>query len=626
MTESKPIKKKILSWAAVVAVAAVALVLTVLFLRPKKGDAPKAVDTEIEGVNLTYYDFDRNNQKKLEVRCRESQKQGEDQLLMKGITATIFKADKLGKDIHITADAGTASGNFNTFFVHDHARIFSSDFSLASQSFLLKDRDILSSQDIVDFELKDIRGRAGQGLQYYINQKMLKLYGSKGVLIREGRTYDFRSRVFNVIQKTNVLILEKNAELVGNGATVRSDWLSLQFDGEFANLQIASAIGNSYFRSTTARDGGQEQSREIFAKLIRMTYDAQGRLQQVQVLGNGQIVLVDAGNKGLMKSESIEISLRAETQTLETVRTLSRGALASQGRDNIKIKADSLLASYGKDGVLERVQAEGSCEFVTDDFSGTAARLDYDAANFRVGTFGKDAAVTSKKNTFHSSQFLIQTRLRLLSSDKGVKANLIPEKKNVLLKAKPVFVTAASMQMSEKGMVTGFKGKVKLFQDEIELQAGELLYDTRSNRIACRGNADLKFLSDNEPVVLHGQTMAFQAGELKIVLEGDGRMKQAENLLSAPKIELAFNRSDRLENITAADQVAFSKKDLSGKAQQLFWNFIKKTILFRNAAEITKKDAGTTRGQELRFDLNTNEIEVTSADDRSETIIRQDAP
>lgn len=626
MTAPMPVRKKIPAWAALASLAAAALALSLLFLGPKKGEGPKAVDTGVEGVNLTYYDFDKNNQKKLEIRCRESQKRGEDELLMKGITATIFKADKLDKDIHITADAGTASGDFYTFFVHDNARIVSSDFSLASQSFLLKDRDILSSQEPVDFALKDIRGRAGQGLQYYLSQKTLKLFDCRGVMTRAGKPYDFRAKTLWSFQKKNLLVLRKDAEMSGSGATVRSDWISLQFDGDFANLQTASAVGKSYFQSSSDPGSGREQSREISANVIKMMYDAQGRLQRVQVQGSGEIVLADPGNRGRVTSEAIEISLNAETQTLETVRTLSKGALESKGRDTIRIKADSLLATYGKDGALARIQAEGSCEFSTDDLSGTAARLDYDAANFRVGVFGKDAGITSGKNTFHSSQFLIQTRLRRLSSDKGVKARLLPEKKNVLLRAKPVFITAAGMEMSEKGKVTGFKGKVNLFQDEIELHSGELLFDTRSNRIACRGGADLKFMSDNEPVVLHGQTMVFQAGDLKIAIEGDGRLKQAENLLAARKIELAFNRSDKLENISAADQVAFSKKDLSGKAQQLFWYFSKKTILFRNAAEITKKDAGTTRGQELRFNLDTNEIEVTSADDRSETIIRQEAP
>lgn len=608
------------------------LILTVLLLlffslRSRNGKtAKKITETEIEGVNLTYYDFDKYNRKKLEIKCRESQKKNDDQLLMKGITATIFKTDKLDKDIHISAKAGTASNNFYDFHIRDQARIFSDEFTLASGSFLLKDLDILTSRENVDFKLKNVSGRAAGGLQYYINQKVLKLFDSRGIWIREGRPYDFKSRLFRVIQKKNLLILEKDAELAGGGATIRSDWISLKFDGDFANLQSATAVGNSYFHSTAAQENGREQSREISASLIKIMYDEKGRLQQLQVRGHGLIALADQVSHSRMQSEAIEISLYAETQTLEKMRTLSRGLLTSKGRDNIKIMADSLQAVYGKDGVLARIQAEGKCEFATDDFTGTAARLDYDAPNSRIEIFGKDAAIISKKNIFNSSQFLIQTKLRLLGSDKNVKATLFPEKKNVLLRAKPVFVTASGMEMSERGNVTRFKGNVKLFQDEIELHAGELLFETKSNRISCSGKTDLKFLTDNEQVVLHGQTMVFPAGERKIVLEGDARLQQAENMLSARRIELAFSRDDRLENIIAADHAAFSKKDLSGKAQLLNWFYTKKTILFKNAAEITKKESGTTKGKELLFDLNSNEISVSSADDRSETIIRQKTP
>ncbi len=604
------------------------LVLALAFLAPaKKNDgAGKALDPEIEGVNLTYLAFNKNNEKKLELKCVESQRGADDKLLMKKITATIFKADKLDKDVHISADAGTVKNDFNDFYLQGNAVIASPSFTLSSSSFNLKDLDVLSTQDAVDFKLRDAAGQGRKGLLYIFQSKYLKLFQPRGVLTRDGKPYHFQSQVLRVINQKDILHFDKDAQLDGGGTTVRGNRISLQYDQDFINLQWAVTVGNGYFQTSEIGKDGKKHGREITANQIKMLNDPQGRLQEIAVLGDGKITIVDPKNTGEIQSGNIQISLDSETQVLKTIQTLARGSLESKGRDNIRIKADSLLATYGKDGALARIQAEGSCEFGTDDFSGTAARLDYDAANFRVGIFGKDAAITSGKNTFHSSQFLIQTRLRRLSSDKGVKARLLPEKKNVLLRAKPVFITAAGMEMSEKGKVTGFKGKVNLFQDEIELQSGELLFDTRSNRIACRGDADLKFVSDNEPVVLHGQTMVFQAGELKIVLEGDGRLKQAENLLAARKIELAFNRSDKLENITAADQVAFSKKDLSGKAQQLFWYFSKKTILFRNAAEITKKDAGTTRGQELRFNLNTNEIEVTSADDRSETIIRQEAP
>ena len=120
--------------------AAVALLILVAvifyFLRYRKGTtSPKIVNTAIDGVNLTYLDFDKNNQKKLEIKCRESQKQSDDRLLMKKITATIFKTDKLEKDIQVTAESGIVSNNFYNFDIRDHARIFSSDFRCPARVF-----------------------------------------------------------------------------------------------------------------------------------------------------------------------------------------------------------------------------------------------------------------------------------------------------------------------------------------------------------------------------------------------------------------------------------------------------------------------------------------------------------
>jgi hypothetical protein len=132
MNRGRPRGGNRLFWVAA-AILAVVLLLAFFSFHSRKGAvAKKVVDTDIEGVDLTYYDFDKNNQKKLEIRCRQSQKKGDDQLLMKGVQATIFDTDKHEDDIHVTAEAGTVSNNFYDFFIHGRAHIFSSNFSLLS--------------------------------------------------------------------------------------------------------------------------------------------------------------------------------------------------------------------------------------------------------------------------------------------------------------------------------------------------------------------------------------------------------------------------------------------------------------------------------------------------------------
>jgi lipopolysaccharide transport protein LptA len=626
MNGRRPPRGRRLFW-TVVAFLAVASLLAFFLLRSRGGaGARKIEDPEIEGVDLTYYDFDRNNRKKLEIQCRESQKQGDDRLRMKGVKVTIFDTEKQKDDLHVTAEAGTFSNNFHDFFIQGKARIFSSDFSLFSPSFNLKDRDILTSREKVRFTLETAHGEAASGLCYYINHKVLKLFDCDGVWVRDELPYDFRCRFFWVFKKKNSVILKGDAELAGNHSTLRSGSISMQFTDGFDSLQTTNAIGKSYFHHQANAGLETEQEREISANVIKMQNDAQGRPQLIHANGKARIVLIDPASQGQLESDEIEIQLNAETQNLEMVRVLQPGSLSTRGKENVVIGADSLQAVYDKQGQLSRVRAEGKCQFATDDFTGSAASLDHDAANSLIQIVGDEASITSKKNTFSSSSFSLNTKLKKLGSEKGVKATLVPGKKSILLQARPVFVTSAALETSDKGNASLFKGKVRLFQDQVLLQAEELLFDSLGGKMACRGGADLKFVDEGELVMLHGTAIDVDPEGTKMVIEGQAQLRQGENTLSAQTIELAFNRSEKLENITASGDAAFSRKDLSGKAQRVHWQYAKKTIWFRKSAEITRKGAGTTRGQELRFDMESNRITVTGSDDRSQTTIGKERP
>jgi lipopolysaccharide transport protein LptA len=290
------------------------------------------------------------------------------------------------------------------------------------------------------------------------------------------------------------------------------------------------------------------------------------------------------------------------------------------------VGGDSFLARYSKEGELASVLAEKKCRFQTDDFNGLADKMHYDVAQARIDLSAKGSSVNSAKNTFSANRFLIHTRTRQLLTDQKVKATLNPGTKGVLLAARPLFVTASGLEMGDAGKRTRFKGDVSLFQDEIEMHAGELVFESGADRISCRGDAVLKFPESGETVELSGDAIGFDPAAAKIVIEGNARLRQGPNSLSARRIELAFDRSDKLENVDAFERVTFAKKDLTGKAQLLHWQYARKTIQFRNSAEITRKGAGTTRGQELDFDLEKNEITVSGAGDRSQTTIRPDLP
>ena len=600
-----------------------ALVFFILpFARGK--NVPKTVNTAVDGVNLTYLNFDQNNQKRMEVRCLEAQQHDNERMRMRKISATIFKSGKIEKEIRVTAEAGIVSNNLFNFEISDQARIYSADFSLSSERFTLQNREKLSSPDRVEYELQNISGTAAAGLDYFLDQNLFKLFETRGTLVRNGKPYAFYAQTLWVIKKSNLIIFQNRGELAGDGATVRGNWFSLQFNNDFASLQTTLVSGNCFFGQVEPGTDRSALSREITADAIEITYDPEGRLKRLLVTGAGRITLQDKKSWGRITGEIIEIFFQPETQTLEKVHVRKQGSLTRRGLDNFTMSGDSLLARYSSAGVFTEVKADDNCEFSTDELRGTADFITYDAKRRQIDIRGSDAAIFSKKNIFNSSHFLIDNRKRQLHAVSGVKATILPEEKSVLLSSKPLFITATAMEMTEQGNAVRFKEKVKLFQDDIELHAGEMVFNSRNGLMFFSGHADLKFVNQNELIVLRGQTISFATPERRVVITGNASLQLGENTLTGRQIELVFGPDDQLEIIFARDNVVFNRKDLSGKCGSLHWHYIKKTILFKNSAQISRKNAGTTRGRELFLDLNSNEITVSSREERAETVINPD--
>ncbi len=612
-------KKTIIAWSLLAALLLVGL----LWVRNRPGGAAAAAKTpegEVEGIDLTYLTFNLDNEKKLQVQCAESQKGDDDTLRMKQIVATLYRVDKLGEDIRVAADSGRAGNEFNDFFLEGDVRISSPRFTLSGRSFDLKSLDLLSSQDAVEIRLNPVSGRAAGGMVYVIQAKLMKLLDFKGVMIRDERPFDFQARLLRVNRKQNWLLMEGDVRVEGARSALRARRVLMQFDPDFAQAQWALATGECLFDTRQAGDDGQRLDKEIAAERIKLLYGDQGRLRLLEVRERATISTSSREGKSRLLSDAVDITLDPETQILREARMLARGTLASEGRENLRVDCLILDAAYDPAGELTAVQAKGECRFVTDDFSGVSQRLDYDASSGEIGISGPNSTIESGKNRFQSRHFRMQTGSKRITGEQGVKATIIPGRKSALLGAKPVFVTADELETSQKDDASRFTGRVSLFQDEVELHAGELLFGG-GGALSCRGGAELKFANDGQPLVLHGQAIDLDAGGGRIVIERDARLEQGANSLAARRIELVFGPDDRLQDVFAFDAASFRKEDIEGRGQALHWQYARQSVVFRERAEIRRRGAGTTRGQELHLDLASNQIIVSGSNDRSETTI-----
>ncbi len=619
-----PKRKRILAWALAAALSLAALLLwRGGAAGPSRPEARAA--EEVAGVDLTYLTFDLDNEKKLEVKCQESQRLDEERLLLKRVTATIFKADKLDADIRVRADSGEANSDFHRLELRGHVVISSPEITLSGERFHLAELSVLTSQDPVDFALRDLTGTAEAGLEYQIKKKYVHLREPRGTLRRDGGSFAFQARDLRLPETKKALVLSGDARVDQEGAALSAQRIILQFGPGFERLEWAAGSGGCLWRSTQPGPGGRRQCRDIGGERIRLENDPLGRLQRVEVIGDGAVSLDDGAGSGRLSAERIEAEMDCETQTLRALRSLSRGELSVRGQENFTVAGGRLLALFAANGDLSEVQAESKCRFRDGDFSGSAQRIVHDAARGRVDLFGRDAIVENGRNRFESPRFTVLTRLRRLESERGVKATLLPGKKSAVLKARPVFVTADGMEMAEKGGESRFRGKVSLFQDDVELHAGELLFRGGAG-LSCRGGAELKFVRAGEPLALRGQALDFDPGGSKVVIEGEGRLQQGDRTLAGQRVELAFAADETLQDVFARGHASFRREEIQGRAQQLHWQYAQGAVVFRDGAEITRAGAGTTRGRELRYDLDSRQITVASGDDRSETTLAEKQP
>ena len=620
-----PKRKRILAWALS---AALPLAALLLWRGPAAGPSrPRAqAAQQVAGVDLTYLTFDLNNEKKLEVKCRESQRLDDERLLLKRVTATIFQADQLEADIRVRADSGEANSDFHRLELRGNVVISSPEITLSGERFHLSELSVLTSTDKADFALRDLTGTAGAGLEYEIKKKYVRLREPRGVLNRDGGTFTFQARDLRLPEAKKALLLSGDAQIDQEGATLSAQRIVLQFGPGFERLEWAAATGGGHWRSTQAGAGGRRQCRDLSGERIRLENDPLGRLQRIEVIGSGAVSLDDGANSGRLSAERIEAQMDCETQALRTLRSHTRGELSARGQENFTVAGGRMLALFAPGGDLSEVQAENKCQFRSGDFNGSAQRIVHDTARGRVDLLGRDAVVENGRNRFESPRFAVLTRSRRLVSEHGVKATLQPGKKSAVLKARPVFVTADGMESAEKGGESRFRGKVSLFQDDVELHAGELLFRASGAGLSCRGGAELKFVRAGEPLALRGQAIDFDPGGSKVVIEGEGRLQQGDRTLAGQRVELAFAADETLQDVFARGSASFRREEIQGRAQQLHWQYAQGAVVFRDGAEITRAGAGTTRGRELRYDLDSRQITVASGDDRSETTLAEKQP
>lgn len=579
------------------------------------------IESRPDGEQIVFYNFNKNNQKTLELRCTEFNKTGK-RTNMKNIAGLIYKKGRMNKDIKIFGDRGYEEDEQNTFFVEENARIISDDFTIKSKSFLLKGKSHLVTPHPVEYTTKGLNGLAETGMEMFLKKNIINFSNTHGQYSRDKRTFEYSTDLLWVFDETKSVIMEKNSMLRDKQSLLRSDWITIKFDNDFKQVVESSAQKNSYLY---IEEPDKKQVREVKAEHIGSIYNDQGKLTRLVVMKKGEILLKDNDNHIIIASELVDLYFDPASGRATEMNIPMTGRVENTGKTKFEVSADKINAKFNKDGEIRICDGQGHTRYVVEDYHGVSDQIIYDVDRDTITVSGENCEMETKQNTFRSTQFKVKVTDKILSSqsDKGAQSIITLEKQSVLLSADPVYINAQEFVIYEKENRLNYENHVILNQGNTVMRSNRLQI-TDENKISVTGAVTLTFQSEGKDVELKAEEVTFNPTQRTITMSGNAAIKNSENILQATSITIFFNDKNEVARITGEDRVNFNREDLSGTADQVNWLFKEEEMILSGSPRIDKSGGGSTTGKELKIHLKTGDITILSGDrGRTETIIRQ---
>ncbi len=567
--------------------------------------------------------FNKKNKKSIEFKCIESKIEHDNKIAMKKVDGTIFKKGRMDKDLKIVADNGLFENDFYNFFVEKNAKIVSDNFTIKSDSFFLKDRLILSTDKIVHFNAENLNGYARKGMKFNIKLNVLKFFDTEGTLKKNNKIFEYKTAALFFAEKNKTLILQKESKIESKESLLKSDRIAMKFTDDLKKVKISVASGNCHLilgDKTKSND-----YKEIRSENIRSFFDLEAKeanIKKLVISKKGSVEIKTESNLTKMESDLIGIYFEKDTGKIETIKMLSYGTVKNEGKTNFTISSNKIELNFDN-GEINICKAMGRCNFKIDEYKGKSDILIYDIDKKNMGISGKNSVIKIKNNRFNSNhRFVVETDKKRLSSSKGIKSIVKFNKENVLFSSKSIFINSKRMVYQSKEENFQYEGNVHLNQENTVLNS-EKLRINKENDVIASGNVFLSFKNKDDEVILSGEKINFDSNKKNIVIDIKGEIRNGKNILKAEKLFIKFNKNNEIDSVNGEDKVDFKKEDIYGSSKKVIWLFKKDFIIFKDSAQLQRKNGAITKAKELKFDLKNNKIiTVSDKTKRTETILK----
>jgi len=589
-----------------------------------------------EGGNMTYYGYNKKNEKTIKITCTKSEVTKDNKILMNNITATFIPKSRVKNKIIISGDKGIVGNNFYDFIINGNAKIISKDFSMNGTSLELKNKDLLTSDNSIEYRAKMLNGKADSMIIHF-NQSLLSFYGTHGSYKIKDKIVRYKSARLHINDKLHIMSLKKlkKENLVwGDDFSITGERILTQFSDDFKVRIYTHVRHDCLFLMKKKKENIVDETRSIKAKYINMEYDDSGDIASVFAKDHTEVKLINDRSEINILTNAFNMVFYEKTQSVKSLsfksnsnkfiykNTESEGNI---GKDFV-LEGYEINVLYSEDGEISECEAldKKQTKFISNKYLCEGNTIKHHVSKSRVVIKGNAMVKLEDNNIFNSEELIIDTEKKILQSSKPVSAKIILKKKSVLLSAEPIYVNSQSMRLDESKSIMKFKGKVSLIQDDVLIKTDVLIISEKSG-IKCKKKSDIKtiivFFNNKKKIILKGDIIDINKNDKLIKINGNAVLKDDLSKLKGDNLFIYFN-NDGIVKITGSGNIKFKKDKLVIESENVRWLYDKELAFFEKLKKIEKKKTGRIIGKKIKLNLRTNLMTVFSDnDERTKTVL-----
>jgi len=597
--------------------ALIIIIIVIAFNFKGNSGSKNSIEDEIIGKGLKYRVYNEFNKLSAEVTSDSSIRDFDksrmptqrERTLLTGIKGIIYKGGEFKSNVRFSSKSGYVENEYKNFLLKEDAKIESKEVSLYSDHFFMEGNNLISNDTPTKFKLKNMEGVAEKGINHHLNFGVTNFLGASGIYKRSGKKYYFKCKTLMVFKRKNRIIFNGKAHLKSSDSKMKGKEIILQFDEGFKNLIRTDIDGNGYFYIKGTKKG---EFKEMTGKLI-IAELYKGMIHKIDIVDDGTLVLNRNRNKLKAESDLIHLRFKENSGKLNILKLMKNGVITAEGKRPFSLSASRIRIKFDDKGDIEYCYNRGGSKFKIREFKTDSMSSTYFPQKEMISLAGGNSTLEKGEDRFVSSKFTVDLDKKKLFSKDGISSTLYLKSENSIFSKSPVFISSKKVEINDETGIVVYKDDVKLFQGDTKLNA-EKVEVGENTRVSISGDAALNFKNGEEEIVIRGEKINIDPDNNSLNVLGKGSISDKKNTLSGESIIVEFDKSKQIRRIFGKNNVEFKRKSISGESDKVIWMFAKKVIIFTMNAKLVKDNSGQFSGEEIRFFLDNEKVEIKSAD------------